>query len=176
MIERLMELVPPPKLPIHVGTMDGWRLVENELGVEIPIDYKILISHYGSGAFDGFLWLLNPFEPNKNLNFQSQGAYLRRSFAELRSQSPDFYGSPIFPEPKGLLPWATTDEPDMIGWIVEGGSQQWAVGFHDISENKVINFKCNVTDFLIKVLSNEFVGLNFFPDDFPQSCPTFVQP
>jgi len=174
-IERLMELVPPPITPLHAGAVKNWEAVERELGTEIPTDYKIIIGKYGSGAFDGYLWLLNPFEPNQHLNLRNHGAYLRESFAELRSQSPNIYGSPIFPERGGLLPWATTDEPDMIGWIVDGRSQNWAVGVHNTAENKIIDFGCNTTEFLVRLLSKELTGLWFVPDDFPQTPSSFIQ-
>ncbi|WP_309111652.1 hypothetical protein [Saccharothrix sp.] len=57
-IERLVAVVPPP--PGRRSSID-WTRVSAELSVELPADYVELIEVYGSGQFDEYLYLLEPF-------------------------------------------------------------------------------------------------------------------
>jgi hypothetical protein len=176
-IDLLLKLMPPPSSPINTGNSNKWKNVEKELGVDIPTDYKSIISAYGSGSVDYYLWLLNPFESNEYISLLKKSRVLINAFIELRLQFPERYNSPVFPELGGLLPWAFTDSGVEICWIVgKGNSDDWTVGIHNPANGTIVDFKCNAVSFMVKLLSKEIVDSRFFPDDFPQSCPTFVQP
>jgi hypothetical protein len=68
-LERLRSLAPPPDEPLEPGVPEQWKRVEAELGSELPGDFKRFTELYGSGKFDDFLYLLNPFsaDPDGNL-------------------------------------------------------------------------------------------------------------
>lgn len=38
------------------------------LGMILPLDYKKFINKYGTGSINDFIWILNPFSENENLN------------------------------------------------------------------------------------------------------------
>ena len=50
-LSRLHALVPPPANPFY--SSGDWSLVEQELGLRLPDDYKQLIESYGQGMFQG---------------------------------------------------------------------------------------------------------------------------
>jgi hypothetical protein len=66
--DALLEAVPPPDQPCNPGYDEDWSAVETYFGLSFPADYKGLIRHYGSGAWGGCLWVLNPFSVNRYLN------------------------------------------------------------------------------------------------------------
>ena len=104
MIQSLIDLVPPPTSPSAIGNEAGWRSVEKELGTELPNDYKQLINTYGSGIWQDFWYVYNPFCKNENLNllFQSSLDSLGNLWAEKVSKEdePDEYPFNIYPEGK----------------------------------------------------------------------------
>jgi hypothetical protein len=61
-LDRLMELVPPPKEPMCAGSPEQWFSVEQKLGTTLPDDYKIFINKYGSGGFYGFLEVISSLD------------------------------------------------------------------------------------------------------------------
>jgi hypothetical protein len=50
-LNRLCQLAAPPKDP--VCNNGDWRVVETELAIELPADYKQLIDTFGQGVFVG---------------------------------------------------------------------------------------------------------------------------
>ena len=58
MIDELVELVPPPAVPVD-GDGD-WAVVERALNVGLPTDFKVLVCRYGLGRFCD-VTLLTPF-------------------------------------------------------------------------------------------------------------------
>jgi len=64
----------------------------------------------------------------------------------------------------------------MSNWITAAESKNWPVAMHDRADGVTINFGCNATDFLVKLLSKQLIETRFFPDEFPSKKPVFVQP
>ncbi len=67
-LDALLDAVPPPAQPCNPECDEDWPAVESYFGLSFPADYKRLIRHYGSGAWGGYLWTLNPFSVNRYLN------------------------------------------------------------------------------------------------------------
>ena len=76
--------MPPPANPVESPRADDWQLVEARMLVELPSDYKEFIATYGTGAVDNFLWVLNPFSHNDNLNLIKQVGLRSRISASVR--------------------------------------------------------------------------------------------
>jgi hypothetical protein len=115
-LERLVAVTPPPSAPIEVGSSADWKLVEADLGVKLPDDYRGLIDSYGSGCFGEFLYPLNPFTANRHGHLLHRGQTILA--AERSSGMAPHQGLPfaLYPVSGGLLPWAVTDNGDTLFW------------------------------------------------------------
>jgi hypothetical protein len=67
-ITALTSLVTPPTQPSDVGQLAQWPQVEAELGIALPSDYKAFLATYGSGSFNDFMIIFNPFSPSPHDN------------------------------------------------------------------------------------------------------------
>lgn len=75
-----------------------WPEVERGLGIRLPADYKRLISSYGEGSFDDFIWVLHPTTTNPNLRLDTQTRLARAALSELNE---------TFAAADELMPWAS---------------------------------------------------------------------
>lgn len=48
-LESLCQMIPPPREP--VGVSGDWEIAEDQLGLQLPADFKKFVSTYGSGRF-----------------------------------------------------------------------------------------------------------------------------
>lgn len=107
MLDELIQIVPPPDQPIHVGSGDEWQEVCEALGFEPPQDLYLLSHHYGSGRFcRGKQWLEihSVFAPRYLPLFRFNELVFRQEAAT----SPDLYQDIV--------------EIGNYGWGDEGGS------------------------------------------------------
>jgi len=74
-IDSFKAIISPPEQPVEAGAID-WKGLEKEYGTKFPDDYMELVSNYGSGLLDGFVWILNPNCSNDNLNFEKSKYFL----------------------------------------------------------------------------------------------------
>ena len=88
-LERLRAIVPPPEAPVEAGSEDGWPKVEAALGTALPDDYKRFTQLYGSGKFDDFLWLFNPFTAGEDGNLLDEKDAVLAAYAETRAKFPE---------------------------------------------------------------------------------------
>jgi len=123
-IDRLVSLVPPPTVPVDAA--GDWRSVETVLGLALPEEFKLLLGHYGVGSFDD-ITLLSPFDshPKRVFDLVEHANVLIPWFAELRKDAPEDFPFPLYPEPGGLLPWATTSVGTDLCWLTEGRPEHW---------------------------------------------------
>jgi hypothetical protein len=151
-LDSLRQAVPPPDQPCNPGCDEDWSGVESYFGLSFPADYKRLIRHYGSGAWGGYLWVLNPFALNRYLNPRLiiENSHLwRAEEPEPPSSAPVFLmacdrcrqetrkrrrASPyrFFPERPGLFPWAFSARQGHRGehwlyWLAGGVPDRWPV-------------------------------------------------
>lgn len=126
MIESLIKQIPPPEVDFQ-PTADDWRGVEEKLGARLPEDYKRIVETYGDFYFSGFLRVLNPFSKNKYLNLLTRGEIILAAERLTREAFPEYYPIVLFPEEKGLLPFAITDHGDTAFWITDGATDRWAI-------------------------------------------------
>jgi len=152
-VADLASLVPPPDAPV-AGDGD-WLAVEASLGVRIPADFKDLLQRYGLGQFDDIA-LLTPFAPadREFADLVGRAQTLLPTFAQHREEWPDDFPYPLFPEPGGLLEWATTGNGDSLCWTVSGDPDHWPVVVWNIREGAE-RHNCGAVDFLLGYLSGE---------------------
>lgn len=122
-LAEFMRLVPPPPRP--VGGPREWPTAERAIGTELPPDYKSLLDRYGRGLLCGFIAVWDPF-PDVARWGNTVSTYLRAD-REARDNSPEEYGGKIFPEPGGRLPWASTENGDVMWWSTTGSPSEWTV-------------------------------------------------
>jgi hypothetical protein len=164
-LDRLRELVPPPEKPVETGTADGWAEVERALGTPLPADFKAFTNLYGSGAFDGFLYLFNPFTAGEDGNLLHERGAVLDGYATSRARFPDRYPLPPFPEPGGVLPAGRTDNGDELYWVTEGEPDAWHVVVLGARGAKQETHHTTITGFLAALLSGD-LSTSLFPEDF----------
>jgi hypothetical protein len=104
-IQALIKFLPLPDDPFEKGIANEWLNVETAIGISLPNDYKEFINHYGSGSVCDFLYVFNPFSDNIFLNLKLQITERLDALRQLRKEDSENISHPLFPEPKGLLPW-----------------------------------------------------------------------
>lgn len=166
---NLTLLVPPPAMPREAE--GEWLNAEQELSA-LPSDYKELIRVYGTGCFDDFIWVLNPFSEQKHLNLLEQVRLARRAYESLRDEFHEPQPFQFFPEKAGLLPFAITDNGDYLNWRTEGMPDQWCVVVSAGREPEYEVFDCSASKFLEGVLSGS-LACKIFPADFPSANLSF---
>jgi hypothetical protein len=164
-LERLRSIAPPPAEPLEPGVPDGWPRVEAELGTALPDDFKRFTELYGSGKFDDFLYLLNPFAADPAGNLIAARDTMLEAYAETRAKFPDRLPLPPWPEPGGLLPLGRSDNGNELYWLTGAEPAGWAVvAFAGRSTRHEIH-PHPVTRFLALLLSGD-LETQVFPERF----------
>lgn len=170
-IEKLKGILFPPDPPFKTGDEEGWNQVESQLGTTLPIDYKEIISTYGTGGIDEFLWFLTPFVDDENVNFFKKMKVINDAYIVLRDQFPHHLKHNVFPEENGLLPWAYTDNGDVLYWLTKGSPDEWSIVIYGSSDD-YYEYPNSISEFLYDMLSRKIV-CDIFPDDFPDENPKY---
>jgi hypothetical protein len=169
-VEDLMRVVPPPasmKRAPH-----DWEMVEHRLGMQLPQDYKELISVYGEGCFDRFLWTYSPFSANKFLNLLDRSQAVLSAFATLKKNPNDNVPFPLFPEAGGIYPFGGTDNGDSLFWLAAGSPSEWSIVVAESRAPEYEQFDMPTTVFLARLLRRDVV-CRIFPEDFPLEPHSF---
>jgi hypothetical protein len=159
-IGALIELVPPPERAVRPDEID-WAEFERENGFAAPTDYRLLLERYGVGTFGtsataapgGWLYLLEPFNPEQSLLDQSE--WERRNDRGLQRRFPEQYpGWPMWPEPDGLLPWGRSIDGDLVGWWTRGAPDTWGTRFFGRADD-FAEFPFGVVEFIVRLYRGE---------------------
>jgi hypothetical protein len=153
-LERLRAIVPPPAEPVETGSEGDWPKVEAALGTALPDDFKRFTGLYGSGKFDDFLFLFNPFAPDgQDGNLLYEKDAVLAAYAETRAKFPDRLPWPPFPEAGGVLPAGRSDNGDELYWVTEGAPDGWGVALvesraasHELHPTPVTGFLADLVD------------------------------
>src|SRR5262249_19025548 len=125
-------LLPPPKSPR--GLDRSWEVVERELGLALPSDYKAFIDLYGSGQItsaEGWAVVWN-FRDTACFRIsltealcggESITAWYRKNAAASGKQFPH----PLYPDGGGLLPFTAVVDVDYLNWLTRGPADRWDV-------------------------------------------------
>ena len=163
-LDRLRELAPPPAEPVETGSPDAWGEVERTLGTALPSDYKTVTNLYGSGTFDEFLYLFNPFSKGEDGNLLHERDAVLEAYATSRKKSPDRYPLPPFPEPGGVLPAGRTENGDELYWVTEGEPDAWPVMLLESRGGRQERHATTITGFLAALLGGE-LATSILPED-----------
>lgn len=121
-VVSIIERVRPPLQTVN-GDGD-WGDAERWAGTRLPDDYKQLVQTYGRGTFCLDVDLCTPFGADNPIRLQTE---LLEDYGPLRESSPESFPYPLYPEPGGLIAWATTSISTHICWLTEGPPESWPV-------------------------------------------------
>jgi len=174
-LERLLELMPPPRSPVESGTPVSWAATEAALRTSLPRDYKQFIEAYGSGSVDEFVTVLNPNSSTPDLQLDQYGERMLAVTRNLRSGGVVEIPFPIYPEPGGLLPWGVTANGDWGYWLTDppDAPDAWTIVVSVDRGPDWFRHPGPLVRFLADILDGS-TRVPFFPDDFPSAQPTFV--
>lgn len=154
-LANLMALAPPPAEPIMAR--GDWGRIEGQIGRSLPADFKALIATYGSGSFGEFLNPINPLRDG-GIGFEWADQHILAHERGLRRDSPRSYALPIYPEPGGILPWATTDNGDTLFWLTWGDPDGWGVLHQEARGDDRVLYPFRAVEFLARWLAGELCG------------------
>lgn len=170
---KLNRIMPPPQTPVEVPTERDEQLTELVTG-KLPKDYFPFLRSYGSGSVAGFITIFSPASLNPHLNLLKRMTEILEDKRQMRKADPTWEPIPLFPEPNGIIPLGCTGNGNEIFWRTRGNPERWSwpilvweprgAGFQE--------FDCDLTSFLVQILSRETI-CNHFPDDFPESSIAF---
>ncbi|QTD95751.1 SMI1/KNR4 family protein [Streptomyces cyanogenus] len=159
-LTRLTELLPPPE----VAPKD-WAAVEEQLGTELPQDYKELVDTYGGGLFDENVWLLEPGCPRPRYDLIAMDAQCRESLQLLWDR-----GEPrpaeLDQEGARLIPWAYEDEGGEVLYFLSTPGQKpenWPILINEGRGPEWERHAGPCTSFLLGLMTGE-IESEYFPD------------
>ena len=164
-IDFIFEVLPPPISPSENNGNGKWTNIESHLGTILPDDYKEYIAIYGSGCIGEFIWPFNPFSKNEHLNLINQVNIRIDALNTLRDQFEIKIPYPLHPQEGGLLPWAATDNGDVLFWLKEGNPENWTIVINEARVEYYEHFETSMTGFIYKLLSKEILS-SIIPTDF----------
>ena len=170
-IDALAVLIPPPDEPCERPDLRDWAQLEAELGLTFPDDFKQFLWLYGSGKIDDFLWVLNPASANENLHLLTQLARFTEAMTEVQSYG-EIVPYKLFPEHGYILPFALTDNGDVMFWITAPHEGPWRVGIGAARESAWEEWDMPMTNLLSKILSSD-IETPLFPSSFPSKPAGF---
>jgi len=162
-LQKICKILEPGAKVFNIGNETGWKQLQLDMNIVLPTDYKEYIKIYGTSCIDDFLWVLNPFCMNENINFIQKGESIIDAYKTLRKSHPNIFRYNIFPEKNGLLPWGFTDNGQELYWKTGSAPDEWSVV---VCEYDCYEYKMCMTEFLYKILSGEII-CDKFPEDFP---------
>lgn len=184
-LKQLMDLVPPPSKPMNAGSAKAFLKVEAELSLKLPADYKALVHTYGSGKWQEFWSVLNPFTANKYTNLIIQSGNLRpKRWSALdaeravRERAGKKYPHPIYPESGGILPWAITDNGGRFYWLTKGNPSKWPTIYYPSRDPDYESLTLPCVEIVLKTVAGklkifgEEFGSNYKYSDPKSFCPS----
>lgn len=171
-VNKLSTVLIPPEKPFRTKGGQSWEEIEESVGTALPSDYKEFISTYGTGGIDDFLWILTPFVKDENVNLITKSRVILEAYVQSKQNHPEYYPHGVFPNENGLLPWAFTDNGDVLYWLVKGNPDQWKIVAYD-SRSENYEYPLSMTEFLYGIINKSLV-CEVFPEDFPNESPEFI--
>lgn len=152
-IAKLTTLVPPPAAAAPLNASE-WLRVESDVGTQLPTDYKAFVDRYGLGRLSDFIVVFVPMSDNPNADLAVQVERQLGALRELRDAGEPCPYS-FYPEPGGLLPFAATDNGDVLFWLTSGSPDNWSVVVNEARSPLYAAHQCNMVDFLTDLLTGK---------------------
>jgi hypothetical protein len=163
-IADLMKILSRPVKPVEAGSSSDWLEIEQDLGINLPQDYKDFINAYGSGQVAEFLWIYNPFSKEYQDSISTALDWVREEREDWDEEFQGPFPYSIYPDHGGLFPWGRIDNADCLYWQTKGEPDKWTVVVYEPRGIKFEHFEESMTSFLIKLLS-ERIRTRILPTD-----------
>ena len=168
-VDDLIGLVPPPERLVDRVPWERWPEIEQELGTPLPRDYKLILTTYGAGEFNGFFGLFHPLGQSDSGNLIRQA---RREvfdglephllmYEESRVIFPEVCTLPSYPEPGGLLPLGGDINGGSAFWLTRGEPDDWSLVFYPHGFWQVEEQPFALAGFLVLWIAGELPGCFF---------------
>ncbi|MEU4155180.1 SMI1/KNR4 family protein [Actinoplanes sp. NPDC026670] len=178
---HLAEILELPPLADSGGKSIDWPVVEAELGVTLPGDYRAFIDAYGNGSVDDHLYVCAPGAA------QDWADLLRHNSYAHECAGPEFFGRgnwrrewrlgdashwapgrediPAWFEPgDDLISWGHTGNGDFLFWHIKPGTapDRWPVVFKErgpLWEQYETGFAATLADLLTGIVQSEYLSI-----------------
>jgi hypothetical protein len=137
-----------------------WAAIEEDLGLRLPSDYKVLAEWYPVGWFRLFAMLRLP---DVEWRFLSEYAVSELNFLrEIRESGESSFPYPVYPEPGGVLPWGSIRSPGLAYWLTGPGDPDgWPVVAATDHGDHWERFDGPVCEFLTEVAAARYDASGF---------------
>jgi hypothetical protein len=131
-----------------------WPAVESRLGHRIPGDYKGLVAQFPRGVFNDYLTIAIPGDNGDETDLIGGFEFVLEDLRNWRSDDPDAVPFQLYPEPKGLIPWAGSTQGETFFWLPEGVDPDgWHVVAVSSDGSGWWRFPGSATDFVTAVVT-----------------------
>lgn len=157
-LARMVELVPPPRSIERYGYAPDWGVLEEQIGLQLPSDYKALASRYGSGEFCDTAYLAAPrsrVEPDPRapdaIDFFEYCMAMLRDLGDRESLG-------VWPQPGGVYPAMNLSTGGWMMWIADSSNpDEWEVAQTGV-EMVLEPLGCDLTTALVRWFDGEGAG------------------
>jgi hypothetical protein len=131
-----------------------------------------MISAYGVGCFDDFLWVYGEGVENPYLDIRSR-TEAGRSILRARER-PQLQAclSDFGVRPDELVQWGGTDNGDSLLWVPCGPPDDWPTVILEVRQRDAVLVRRPSVRIIFELLTGALVT-SIFPDDFPSLHPFF---
>jgi hypothetical protein len=170
-IDTINQIVLPPIKPCEIGTPKNWEKIEKRLGLQFPPDYKPFVDCYGTGSFDDFIIVYNPFAKNEYLNLFYALDTLHQADRQTQLTCDPGWTAVkpfgLYPATDGLLPWGcTTNLGDSFFWQIKGPPETWETIFYNLRSGEYEVWKHSMSEFLSLLFTRQIESV-LLPEDYP---------
>lgn len=143
-----------------------WAAIEQDVGLRLPADYKLLAECLPPGWFRKFARLERPERtddwPRGHCLLDGFGEQVMEAVREWRAES-DTVPYPVYPEPGGLLRWGGIRPGGYAFWLTEPAEEpeSWPVVIASQLGEVWNRFDGPVCDFLVEVVAARFDTAGF---------------
>jgi hypothetical protein len=149
------ELLTASGLTVGSRAVVDWEVIERSLGgLVLPDDYKSVVEIFPHGTFKEFVSVIRPgIEGGDDDDYLG---YYAHALEDMRGWREDGHGEfpyPIWPEPGGVLPWASTPDGFGLFWSTEGDDPaRWPVVWADPQFSQWHRVPQTMAEFLVGLL------------------------
>jgi hypothetical protein len=119
-MDRVARLAALVGVPDRKRNDVDWPAVESSIGLGLPAEYKRLVETFPDGVFQGLVRVNRPGDHHEPVTqFLGFYAYQLEDMRQFQAGG-GAIPYPIFPEPGGLLPWATGPRAEPFFWLTQG--------------------------------------------------------
>jgi hypothetical protein len=155
-VNELLELAPPPEVPIAPPAHHDWQEFSHRLGCELPEDFCRIVTTYGIGCLGGYLWLYSPVANRPEMQLSNLMDAVYNVLLDLREKGD--HSEILYPEATGLLAWATTQNGDTLLWRTASNIDKWTVVLNPSRSVRFVDFDESSASFICRFFTGKLTA------------------